>query len=183
MHQHSTTATEAVTLAESRNNGGNGARGRAFTIGAGDARKDGNVVTGTFSINGILATVLFDAGADWSYVSLRFSRQLGLTLIPLETKHVVELADGKSIEASHVLLGCKLNLMGQVFDIDLLCITLGSFDIVIGMDWLSIHRADVLCKEKIVCVPLPNGESLSVQGYRSGATVNIISSMKAQKCL
>ncbi|KAJ0871367.1 putative nucleotidyltransferase, Ribonuclease H [Helianthus annuus] len=73
--------------------------------------------------------------------------------------------------------------MGQVFDIDLLHITLGSFDIVIGMDWLSKHGADILCKEKIMRVPLPSGESLSVKGHRSGATVNIISSMKAHKCL
>ncbi|XP_022041012.1 TPR-containing protein DDB_G0280363-like [Helianthus annuus] len=114
------------------NNGGNGARGRAFTIGAGDARNDGNVVTGTFSIN-------------------------------------VEFADGKSIEATHVLLGCKLDLLGQVFDIDLLPITVGSFDIVVGMDWLFRHRAEILCKEKIVRVPLPSGESLSVHGHRSGS--------------
>ncbi|XP_022000061.1 uncharacterized protein LOC110897604 [Helianthus annuus] len=164
-------------------NGGNGARGRAFTIGAGDARNDGNVMTGTFSINGIFTTVLFDFGADWSYVSLGFSHQLGLTPTPLEIKHVVELADGKSVEASHVLLECKLNLLGQVFDIDLLSISLGSFDIVVRMDWLSKHRADIICKEKIVRIPLPSGESLSVQGHRSGATVSIISSMKAQKCL
>ncbi|XP_022019754.1 homeobox protein 2-like [Helianthus annuus] len=165
------------------NNGGNGARGRVFTLGAGDARNDGNVVTDTFSVNGIFASILFDFVADWSYVSLEFGRQLGITPTPLKNKHVVELADGKSIEALHVLLGCKLDLLGQVFDIDLLPITLGSFDIVVGMDWLSKHRADILCKEKIVCVPLPSGELLSVQGHRSGATVNIISSMKAQKCL
>ncbi|KAJ0898431.1 putative transcription factor interactor and regulator CCHC(Zn) family [Helianthus annuus] len=51
------------------NNGGNGARGRVFTIGAGDARNDGNVVTGTFSVNNLFASELFDFGADWSYVS------------------------------------------------------------------------------------------------------------------
>ncbi|KAJ0589702.1 putative transcription factor interactor and regulator CCHC(Zn) family [Helianthus annuus] len=164
------------------NNGGNGARGRVFTISAGDARNDGNVVTGTFSVNNLFASVLFDSGADWSYVSLEFSRRLGLTPTPLETKHVVELADGKSIEASHVPMGCKLDFVGQVFDIDLLPVTLGSFDVVVGMDWLSKHHADILCKEKIVRIPLPGGESLSVQGHRSGALVSIISAMKAQKC-
>ncbi|XP_021996245.1 uncharacterized protein LOC110893443 [Helianthus annuus] len=122
------------------NNSGNGARGRVFTIGAGDARNDGNVVT-------------------------------GLTPTPLETKHVVELADGKPIEASYVLLGCKLDLLGQVFDIDLLPVTLGSFNVVVGMDWLSKHRVDILCKEKIVRIPLPGGESLPVQGHRSGALI------------
>ncbi|XP_022032453.1 uncharacterized protein LOC110933543 [Helianthus annuus] len=117
------------------------------------------------------------------YVSLEFGQRLGLTPTPLEVKHVVELADGKTIEASHVLFGCKLDLVGQVFDIDLLPVTLGSFDIVVGMDWLSKHQAEILSKEKIVCIPLPDGESLSVQGHRSGAVVGIISAMQAQKCL
>ncbi|XP_022014772.1 putative uncharacterized protein DDB_G0288537 [Helianthus annuus] len=140
------------------NNGGNSARGRVFMIGAGDARNDGNVVA-------------------------EFSQRLGLTPTPLEVKQVVELADGKTIEASHVLFGCKLDLVGQVFDIDLLPITLGSFDIVVGMDWLSKHQAEILCKEKIVRIPTPEGEPLLVQGHRSGVMVGIISSMQAQKCL
>ncbi|XP_022041132.1 hybrid signal transduction protein dokA-like [Helianthus annuus] len=145
------------------NNGGNSSRGRVFTIGAGDARNDDNVVTGTFSVNNLFASLLFDSGADWSYVSLEFSQRLGLTPTPLEAKHVVELAD--------------------VFDIDLLPVTLGSFDVVVGMDWLSKHRADILCKEKIVRIPLPSGESLSVEGHRNCAMVGIISAMTAQKCL
>ncbi|XP_035837010.1 uncharacterized protein LOC110893395 [Helianthus annuus] len=134
------------------NNGGNGARGRVFTIGAGDARNDDNVVT-------------------------------GLAPTPLGAKHVVELADGKTIEASHVLMGCKLDVVGQVFDIDLLPVTLGSFDVVVGMDWLSKHQAEILCKEKVVCIPLPSGEFLSVQGHHNGVMVGIISAMQAQKCL
>ncbi|XP_035835692.1 uncharacterized protein LOC118483974 [Helianthus annuus] len=165
------------------NNGSNGARGRVFTIGAGDARNDGNVVTGTFSVNNLIASVLFDSGADWSYVFLEFSQKLGSTPTPLEVKQVVELADGKTIEASHVHFGCKLDLVGQIFDIDLLPVTLGSFDIVVGMDWLSKHQAEILCKEKIVRIPIPEREPLLVQGHRSGAMVGIISAMQAQKCL
>ncbi|KAJ0570677.1 putative nucleotidyltransferase, Ribonuclease H [Helianthus annuus] len=165
------------------NNGGNGARGRVFQLGAGDARNDGNVVTGTFPVNNRIASVLFDSGADWSYVSLEFSQRLGITPTPLEVKQVIELADGKTIEALNVLFGCKLDLVGQVFDIDLLPVTLGSFDIVVGMDWLSKHQAEILCKEKVVRIPLPDGESLTVQGHRSGTMVGIISAMHAQKYL
>ncbi|XP_022003331.1 homeobox protein 5-like [Helianthus annuus] len=165
------------------NNSRNGARGRAFTIGTGDARNDGNVMTGTFSVNNLFACVLFNSDVDWSYVSLKISRSLGSTQTPLETKHIVELADGKSIEASHVHVGCKIDLLGQMFDIDLLPVTLGSFDVVVGIDWLCKHRAEILCKKKIIRIPFPSGDSLSVQGHRSGATVGIISAMKAQKCI
>ncbi|KAK1419444.1 hypothetical protein QVD17_28611 [Tagetes erecta] len=62
-------------------------------------------------------------------------------------------------------------------------ISLGSFDVVIGMDWLSKNQAEIICSEKIVRIPLPSGETLSVQGEKSGAVVGIISLMKAQKCL
>ncbi|KAJ0947240.1 putative DNA/RNA polymerase superfamily [Helianthus annuus] len=51
------------------------------------------------------------------------------------------------------------------------------------MFWLSKHQAEILCKEKIVRIPIPEGEPLLVQGHRSGAMVGIISAMQAQKCL
>jgi hypothetical protein len=67
-------------------------------------------------------------------------------------------------------------LDGQSFAINILPITLGSFDLVVGMDWLSKHPAEILCREKIVRVPLPGGELLSIQGNHGGAMVGIISS-------
>ncbi|KAJ0925654.1 hypothetical protein HanRHA438_Chr04g0162151 [Helianthus annuus] len=73
--------------------------------------------------------------------------------------------------------------MGQVFDIDLPPDTLVSFDMAVDMIWLSMHQAEIRCKEKIVCIPLPSGEFLSVQDHRSGAMVGITSAMEAQKCL
>ena len=76
----------------------------------------------------------------------------------------MELADGKLTEATQIHRGCKLDLSSQIFDVNLIPVVLGSFDIVVGMDWLSKHRAEILCNEKIVRVPLPNGEILSIQG-------------------
>ena len=102
---------------------------------------------------------------------------------PLNTKHVVELANGKSLEATHIVQGCNLALAGQTFSIDLIPIVLGSFDIVIGMDWLSQQQAEILCKEKIVRIPRSGKEPLEIQGDKSGAVVGIISFLKAQKCL
>ncbi|KAI3814135.1 hypothetical protein L1987_18882 [Smallanthus sonchifolius] len=62
-------------------------------------------------------------------------------------------------------------------------VTLGSFDVIVGMDWLSKNQAEIICHEKIVRIPLPSGEILSVQGERVGTVMGIISFMKAQKCL
>ncbi|KAI3802515.1 hypothetical protein L1987_30648 [Smallanthus sonchifolius] len=51
------------------------------------------------------------------------------------------------------------------------------------MDWLSKNQAEIGCHEKIIRLPLPNEETLSVQGERSGAVMGITSFLKAQKCL
>ncbi|KAJ0852643.1 putative transcription factor interactor and regulator CCHC(Zn) family [Helianthus annuus] len=161
------------------NNNGNEARGRMFVLGQGDARNDPNVVMGKFLLDDIYVTVLFDSGADTSYMSLKMSKLLKRTPTPLNTKHVVELANGKSVEAMHVVKGCNIVLAGQTFSIDLIPIVLGSFDVVIGMDWLSQHHAKILCKEKVIRIPRSSQEPLEVQGDKSGAVVGIISFLKA----
>ncbi|KAJ0522988.1 putative nucleotidyltransferase, Ribonuclease H [Helianthus annuus] len=165
------------------NNNGNEARGRAFVLGRGDAMNDPNVVMGKFLLDNIYVTVLFDSGADTSYISMKASKLLKRTSTPLNTKHVVELANGKSLEAMHIVKGCSIVLAGQAFSIDLIPIVLGSFDIVIGMDWLSQHQAEILCSEKIIRIPRSGQEPLEVQGDKSGAVAGIISFLKAQKCL
>ncbi|MDV3153266.1 MAG: hypothetical protein Q8755_02700, partial [Candidatus Phytoplasma australasiaticum] len=110
-------------------------------------------------------------------------RILGLRSNRLETIFSIELADEKKIESREVVKGCILNLCNHEFLIDFLPVPLGSFDIVVGMDWLTAHRADVLCFEKVVRIPLHYGEILHVQGEESGAPLCIITCMKAQKCL
>ncbi|KAJ0800591.1 putative nucleotidyltransferase, Ribonuclease H [Helianthus annuus] len=138
---------------------------------------------GKFLLDDIYVTVLFDSGADTSYMSMKMSNLLKRTPTPLDTKHVVELANGKSVEATQVVKGCSIVLAGQTFSIDLIPIVLGSFDVVIGMDWLSQHHAEILCKEKVIRIPRSSQEPLEVQGDKSGAVVGIISYLKAQKCL
>ncbi|KAL8233786.1 hypothetical protein R6Q59_019886 [Mikania micrantha] len=85
-------------------------------------------------------------------------------------------------EDPNIVTGCVLDLMGQTLDIDLKPIALGSFDVVIGMDWLSKHQAEIICQEKIVRIPLPHGETY-VQGEKSSMPLRLISCMKAHKCV
>ncbi|KAJ0883873.1 putative nucleotidyltransferase, Ribonuclease H [Helianthus annuus] len=168
---------------DQNNNAGNGARGRAFVIGAGEARNDPNVVAGKFLLDDRYVSMLFDSGADASYVSLRISKKLKHPPALLSSKHIVEIANGRNIEASHVIHDCKLELSGQTFSIDLFPVKLGSFDVVIGMDWLSKHRAEILCQEKAVRIPRRSGKPLIIQGNKGGEVTGIISLLKAQKCL
>nr|GEZ89454.1 hypothetical protein [Tanacetum cinerariifolium] len=67
-----------------------------------------------------------------------------------DTSYEVELADGKIVSTNNDLKGCTLNLLNHSFPIDLMVIELGSFDVVIKMDWLSKNDAAILCGEKKV---------------------------------
>ncbi|GJT14051.1 putative reverse transcriptase domain-containing protein [Tanacetum coccineum] len=64
---------------------------------------------------------------------------------------------------------------------DLLPTRLGSFDVIIGMDWLAYHRALIDCYEKIVRIPLPNGKILEVQGERPEKDLGSLACIKADE--
>ncbi|GKG09581.1 putative reverse transcriptase domain-containing protein, partial [Tanacetum coccineum] len=71
----------------------------------------------------------------------------------LDTIYAVELTDGRISETNLILKGSTLGLLGHPFDIDLMPVKLGSFDVIIGMDSLAKYHAVIVCDEKIVCIP------------------------------
>nr|GEX00074.1 hypothetical protein [Tanacetum cinerariifolium] len=139
---------------------------------------------GTFLLNDQYASMLFDSGADKSFVSTTFSALLDVIPFPLDVSYVVKLVDGRVAETNIILRGCTLGLLGHPFDIDLMPIELGSFDIIVDMDWLSRYHAVIVCDEKVVRIPYEN-EVLEIQGdeYSRGnkSTLSIISCTKTQK--
>ncbi|GJV61118.1 putative reverse transcriptase domain-containing protein [Tanacetum coccineum] len=145
-----------------RNQQNEGARARAYVV-VENPQQNPNVVTGTFLLNDHYACILFDSGAEKSFVSSAFTPFIDIALTALNTSYEVELADGKVVSTNTVLRSCTLVLLNHVFKIDLLPTRQGSFDVIIGMDWLSYHRSVIDCYEKIVCIPLPNGKILEVQ--------------------
>nr|GEZ57213.1 putative reverse transcriptase domain-containing protein [Tanacetum cinerariifolium] len=67
----------------------------------------------------------------------------------IDVSYVIELANGRISKTNTVLRGCTLGLLGNPFNIDLIPVELGSFDIIIGMDWLANHHAVIVCDEKM----------------------------------
>nr|GFB56078.1 hypothetical protein [Tanacetum cinerariifolium] len=83
---------------------------------------------------------------------------------------VTELANGKTVSTNTVLRGCTLALFSHMFKIDLLPTRFGSFDVIVGMDWLSYHRAVIVCYERTVRIPFSNGEILEIHGVYTDFT-------------
>ncbi|GKA25226.1 putative reverse transcriptase domain-containing protein [Tanacetum coccineum] len=109
-------------------NNGNQVRGRAFVMGAEEARQDPNIVTGTFTLKNHYVMTLFESGIDYSFVSTTFT-----PLLDIEPNN--------------------LEIEGDIFDIDLIPVGHGSFDVIVGMDWLSKNKVEIVSMRRITLIP------------------------------
>ncbi|GJT38353.1 putative reverse transcriptase domain-containing protein [Tanacetum coccineum] len=92
------------------------------------------------------------------FVSTTFIPLLGIEPSELGFRYEIEIASGQLVEIDKVIKGCKLEIEDHVFDIDFIPFRHGSFDVIIGMDWLSNHKAEIICHEKVVRIPLLDGK-------------------------
>ncbi|GJR85542.1 putative reverse transcriptase domain-containing protein, partial [Tanacetum coccineum] len=101
---------------------------RAYGVGTTGTNPNSNVVTGTLLLNKRYASILFDTGADRSFVSTTFSS----------------------------LIDIILTILNHRFNVDSMPVKLGSFDVIISIDWLIKYHAVIVCDEKLIRVPLGN---------------------------
>nr|GEU87417.1 putative reverse transcriptase domain-containing protein [Tanacetum cinerariifolium] len=143
--------------------GGNvNAQGWVYAVGNAEKKRnasrnpDSNVVTGTLLLNNRYASILFDTGADRSFISIAFSFRIDIVPTPLGNSYDVELVDGKIVEVDTITRGCTSNFLNHPFNIDLMPVELSSFEVIIGMNWLRRYHAVIVCDEKLVRVPYGN---------------------------
>nr|GEX21632.1 putative reverse transcriptase domain-containing protein [Tanacetum cinerariifolium] len=174
-----------------RNNGTN-PKGNGWVYAVGNAEKrgnasrdpDSNVVTGTFLLNNRYASILFDTGADRSFISTAFSSLIDIVPTPLGNSYDVKLTDGKIVGVDTIMRGCTLNFLNHPFNIDLMPVELGSFDVIISMDWLRRCHAVIVCDEKLAQIPYGN-KTLTFCGNKSNnereSRLTVILCSKAQE--
>ncbi|GJX20577.1 putative reverse transcriptase domain-containing protein [Tanacetum coccineum] len=124
-------------------------------VNAVEALPDPNVVMGTFSLNDHFATVLFDSGADFSFISTEFAPLLNVKSSIVNPGYVIEVAYGKKVEVDRIIRDCKLELRNSLFDV------------IVGMDWLSQNKAVLVCHENVVEILVKGSGILRVQGKRT----------------
>ncbi|KAI3762516.1 hypothetical protein L1987_52946 [Smallanthus sonchifolius] len=137
------------------------ARTRAYAVTEEEARGNPDVVSGTFLVNDECAAILFDSGASKSFISNAFSCKLDSTVF-------------------QVTEDCIIEIEGHKFPSRLFLLTLGGFDIVLGMDWLAANEAQIICKRKRIHLKAPSGSPITVYGDWNCTMPNIISMIKAE---
>nr|GEU30475.1 reverse transcriptase domain-containing protein [Tanacetum cinerariifolium] len=157
---------------KNRNEGNRNAQGWVYVVrkakknGNAPVNPDSNVVTSTFLLNNRYASILFDTGADKSFISIAFSSLVNIDPTPLGSSYDVELANGKIVRIDTIIRGCTINFQNHPFNIDLMPVELGSFDVIIGMDWLRRCHTVIVYDKKLVQIPYGN-ETLTFHAHIS----------------
>nr|GEZ40044.1 reverse transcriptase domain-containing protein [Tanacetum cinerariifolium] len=110
---------------------------------------------------------------------VRACYECGIEPCELGFRYEIKIASGQLVEIDKVIKGCKLEIEGHVFDIDLIPFGHRSFDVIICMDWLSNYKAAIIFHEKVVRIPLLDGKVLRVLGERPEEKARLLMSIKA----
>ncbi|KAF5823288.1 putative nucleotidyltransferase, Ribonuclease H [Helianthus annuus] len=157
-------------------------KARSFQLTAAEAKTEPDVVSGIFTINSIPARVSFDTGANKSFISHGFIRHPSFVLTKLPVPLEVEIGDNKSFIVCDVCRGCKLNIDDEEYLIDLIPMSMGEYQVVVGMDWLAQHHAKVVCFRKEIKLISPSGKHVTIYGEKGGNPI-VCSMLKANKLM
>ncbi|XP_076917511.1 uncharacterized protein LOC143577611 [Bidens hawaiensis] len=140
---------------------------RAFMLNTQKVGEIPNVITGTFLINNAYARVLFDSGANQSFIDYKLCDLLNEPLAKLSKQYEVETANGSLIKIPEC--NCYQWSYG--------------FDVILGMDWLATNQVQIICNEKAIEILTPDKKTMRIAGDKESGKIGIISKIKASHCV
>ena len=156
---------------------------RVYVVTQQDADAAPDVVTGIISILDHDAYTLVDPGATHSFASKHFLDRSQIKTQPLEGCMRVSLLVGDPLFSDRVVRDSRILIGGQEFPADLIALDMRDFDVVLGMDWLSLHRATLDCYKNEVKFHRPGKLEVTFKGIRRELSSNIIYAMAVQRML
>eukprot|EP00253_Pinus_taeda_P014098 PITA_14098 len=134
------------------------------------------------NISNLTVSVLIDPGATLSYVSPKVVERCKLQSTKFKNPWLVQLATGAKRRVVAKIKDCSFTIAGQPVTTDLNVLPLGSYDILIGMDWLEKHWSLVDCKTKVIYFKDSLGNKKEMQGIKRPVQVRPITANQLVKC-
>ena len=130
--------------------------GRVNHVSVELAQEAPEVMLGTFNINCIPATVLFDSGASHSFILQAFVRVLSIALCAMKNS-------GGSMPANYWRPSTSVSLRRVEFKVNPTVLRTSGIDLILGVDWMKQHRVVIQCQEKSAVVKSPKGDRICVE--------------------
>ncbi|XP_058106398.1 uncharacterized protein LOC131249623 [Magnolia sinica] len=138
---------------------------RVYVVATTEAEQDSlQTIHGTTHINGTPVLTLFDSGATLSFINSAITSRLELNTTRMHAPLVVASPMGKFVETDKMCRACPITLASREVTVDLIITPIKQFDIILGMDWLTLVRAVMDCRNKTVTISVPRRASFTVKG-------------------
>eukprot|EP00253_Pinus_taeda_P012458 PITA_12458 len=134
-------------------------------------------------ISSLTISVLIDPRATLSYVSPKVVERCNLQSVKFKNPWLVQLATGAKRRVTAKINDCPFIIADQPVTADLNILPLGSYDILIGMDWLEKHWSLVDCKTKVIYYRDQQGNRKQMQGIKQPVQVRPITANQLIKCI
>ena len=122
-------------------------------------------------------SILIDPSATESFISGEMLKRIKVKVVEQDEFSFVEMASGAKQKVGGKVMGCTLNLGDFLTRVNLYVTTLGSYDVVIGMDWLETHEAILNCKTKRLSLVDDEGQRCVIVGQNQGESLRFVSSL------
>jgi hypothetical protein len=153
------------------------------TVDHRQAEHQNTVIETSGLLKGKTISILFDSGATDSFISSSLIEKCGLAVVGQGVKWQVELASGAKMTTDLCVQGCNLRLGPFSTNVDLRVIPLGSYGVVLGMDWLSTHEAKIDCRKKLIHCLDDLGKPNTILGIQRPISLQMISAMQLKRCM
>jgi len=158
-------------------------RGRVYHMTYEDVGAVPDVVAGTLQLDTMQVYALIDPGASHSFVSYRIVNNVHVLSSNLGVGVTVSTPSGENIHIDDIYIEVKLYIGGLELRADLMPLDLYDFDVILGMDWLSKHKAQVDCFTKTVTIQGIGDKRVVFKGERKVLPSCVISVLVARKLL
>ncbi|RVW45638.1 RNA-directed DNA polymerase-like [Vitis vinifera] len=128
---------------------------RFFALTLTEPEEDALLVEGMILVYSTWVRVLFDTGATHSFISASCANTLGLKMEMVENLLLIESPMGTNSRIDRICKGCVITLENRALKVDLRILDMIGYDVILGMDWLTVYRALIDCHRHriIFCLP------------------------------
>lgn len=141
-------------------------QGHVNYVSAEETTKSTNIIAGMFVICSKPALILFDPRATNSFISMSFALDNEIPILPMEKPYVIE-SPGAKMKAQSRAEDVEREIKGIKFKASLLLLQMKDLDVILGMDWLSHHKAKMDCEKKVILITYPDGQGIKVTSDNS----------------
>ena len=128
-----------------------------------------SIIQGMFLLSRLWTKILFDSGTSHSFIAASCVKELGLEVETLEKPLYVSSPLGTRVSVQRICQNYELEIYGILLTVDLRVMDMTEFDVILRIDWLTVHRVVIDSDCRRVTAYTRDGVYVEFQGDKHDA--------------